>query len=103
MTLLVTIIRRHLFTSDEERETVQVPEAELPIEEDSDILNSPQFLRRKVDVLTADLAEWWPKFDRLMKEVSGRMTILSAFAFISRVFFCIPSFRLTRVSFPCTP
>ncbi len=63
------------------------PEAELPSEEESDILNSPAFLKRKMEVLESDLAalakevdeanavylkgkeEWGPKFDLLNKEV----------------------------------
>ena len=76
-------------------ETKQVPEAELPSEDDSDILNSPAFLRRKVEVLESDLAalakeveeanaiylqgkeEWGSKFDALNTEVSCAISLLS--------------------------
>mmetsp|Transcript_27881 Transcript_27881/g.58559 ORF Transcript_27881/g.58559 Transcript_27881/m.58559 type:complete len:253 (-) Transcript_27881:2488-3246(-) len=73
---------------DEEAEAAEeaAPEAELPSEEESDILNSPAFLKRKKEVLESDLAalekevdeanavylkgkeEWGPKFDLLNKE-----------------------------------
>ena len=60
----------------------------LPTEDASDILNSPAFLRRKVDVLKSDIAaveekiaatnqvleankaEWGPQLEELQKEVS---------------------------------
>ena len=72
----------------QEEEAKSVPEAELPSEDDSDILNSPAFLKRKTEVLQSDLValdkeleeanaiylkgkeEWGPKFDDLNKEVS---------------------------------
>mmetsp|Transcript_55825 Transcript_55825/g.167309 ORF Transcript_55825/g.167309 Transcript_55825/m.167309 type:complete len:135 (+) Transcript_55825:135-539(+) len=62
---------------------------ELPDEEATDILNSPAFLRRKVDVLKSDVeaveaeiteankaleankVEWGPKLDDLQREVRG--------------------------------
>ena len=63
-------------------------EAALPSEEQADILNSPAFLKRKVEVLQSDIKafegeieeanaeylagkeEWGTKFDMLIKEVS---------------------------------
>ena len=87
---LVSPLHSDATSEDDGPETAneEPPEPLLPSEEESDILNSPAFLKRKVEVLQSDIAalekeieeanavylaakeEWGAKFDRLNSDVS---------------------------------
>lgn len=94
-----TILRAHADAStdgaeadDDENPPTETSASLLPSEEESDILSSPTFLKRKVEVLQSDIAalekeieeanavaakgkeEWSAKFDMLNKEVRGLYT-----------------------------
>ena len=87
---LVSPLHSDATSEDDGQETTANEEpGSLPSEEESDILNSPAFLTRKVEVLQSDIAamekeieeantvylaakeEWGAKFDRLNSDVSG--------------------------------